>query len=208
MKLCWVVVSPGWAARGSRACSRYFTFLLLCSTQVLYTGTLQYTGNLHSRCLVFVWSNPQDTLSPSQDTALYLAPLKCVLYSWLTSSIFFPYRLLLRYCHFSMHSHSLHFFCRKDQHFKSRAHSNQTCGRGDGPKPDLLPWPKANAPPFKPIHFFPRAAKLPPDTLGLRLARVTWIVFNLDAIGSKSHARLQQNICNIRYKASPSNQFF
>ena len=118
------------------------------------------------------------------------------------------YRLLLHYCQFSMHSHSQHFFCRKDQHFKSRAHSNQTCGRGDGPKPDLLPWPKANAPPFKPIHFFPRAAKLPPDTLGLRLARVTWIVFNLDAIGSKSHARLQQNICNIRYKASPSNQFF
>ena len=39
MKLCWVVVSPGWAARGSRACSRYFTFLLLCSTQVHTTST-------------------------------------------------------------------------------------------------------------------------------------------------------------------------
>ena len=119
---------------------------------------------------------------------------------------FYSFSILLHYCHFSMHSHSLHFFCRKDQHyhFKSRAHSNQTCGRGDGPKPDLLPWPKANAPPFKPIHFFPRAAKLPPDTL----AWVTWIVFNLDAIGSLSHTHVCNKICNIRYKASPSNQFF
>ena len=160
MKLCWVVVSPGWAARGSRACSRYFTFLLLCSTQVLCTGTLQYTGNLHSRCLVFVWSNPQDTLSPSQDTALYLAPLKCVLYSWLASSILFPffYIIVTSQC-IPIHNTS---FADHHYHFKSRAHSNQTCGRGDGPKPDLLPWPKANAPPFKPIHFFPRAAKLPP----------------------------------------------